>query len=224
MCTWFRLPSCVSVCAVGMTVAVGVGVLMGAGVIMGRMLALGVALLPGMDEGLPAAPVTGVGLMLAVGGSLVLELKHKVKFRPTPDESAPDLILSSVPSSVGGRSGFQADLSDVRRSRRLLRLCYRMKQEFEKHIQTAPLLPPLHPPGIKPRTRRFSLYLGAPRLGGLVSLFSVSLLLLPQLPQLALLPAHSSLELRLERRHPDLKFVPLLLQLLVFFTKLLLSS
>lgn len=57
-----------------MTVAVGVGVLTEAGVIIGLMLALGVALLPGMEEGLLAAPATGVGLMFAVGGSLALAL------------------------------------------------------------------------------------------------------------------------------------------------------
>lgn len=60
-----------------MTVAVGVGVVTGAGVIIGLMLALGVALLPGIVEGLLAVPATGVGLMLAVGGSLVLALWTK---------------------------------------------------------------------------------------------------------------------------------------------------
>lgn len=58
-----------------MTVAVGVGVVTGVGVIIGLILALGVALLPGMEGGLLAAPVTGVGLMFAVGGSLVLALR-----------------------------------------------------------------------------------------------------------------------------------------------------
>jgi len=53
-----------------MTVAVGVGV---AGVIMGLMLALGVGLFPGLTGCLlPVA--TGVGLMLAVGGSEMLAL------------------------------------------------------------------------------------------------------------------------------------------------------
>lgn len=51
-----------------------VGVVTGAGVSIGRMLALGVDLLPAMGEGLLGAPVTGVGLMLAVGGSDVLAL------------------------------------------------------------------------------------------------------------------------------------------------------
>lgn len=46
----------------------------GVGVIIGLMLALGVALLPGMEEGLLATPATGVGLMFAVGGSQVLAL------------------------------------------------------------------------------------------------------------------------------------------------------
>lgn len=51
-----------------------VGVVTGAGVIIGRMLALGVDLLPAMGEGLLGALATGVGLMLAVGGSDVLAL------------------------------------------------------------------------------------------------------------------------------------------------------
>lgn len=57
-----------------MTVAVGVGVVTGAGVIIGRMLALGVDLLPAIGEGLLGVAATGVGLMLAVGGSDVLAL------------------------------------------------------------------------------------------------------------------------------------------------------
>lgn len=51
-----------------------VGVVTGAGVIIGRMLALGVDLLPAMGEGLLGTLATGVGLMLAVGGSDVLAL------------------------------------------------------------------------------------------------------------------------------------------------------
>ena len=54
-----------------MTVAVGVGV---GGVIMGLMLALGVGLLPGLTGCLPGVATSGVGLMLAVGGSEVLAL------------------------------------------------------------------------------------------------------------------------------------------------------
>ncbi len=61
-------------CVVGMTVAVGVGVGTGAGVIMGLMLALGVDLFPGMACGLLGAAASGVGFMLAVGGSEVLAL------------------------------------------------------------------------------------------------------------------------------------------------------
>lgn len=55
-----------------MTVAVGV--VTGAGVTIGRMLALGVDLLPAIGEGLLGVAATGVGLMLAVGGSDVLAL------------------------------------------------------------------------------------------------------------------------------------------------------
>lgn len=59
-----------------MTVAVGVGVGTVAGVIMGRMLALGVGLFPGFT-GCLLPVVTGVGLMLAVGGSDVLALTQR---------------------------------------------------------------------------------------------------------------------------------------------------
>lgn len=51
-----------------------VGVVTGAGVTIGRMLALGVDLLPAIGEGLLGVAATGVGLMLAVGGSDVLAL------------------------------------------------------------------------------------------------------------------------------------------------------
>lgn len=68
------LPSCVSTCVVGITVAVGVGVGTVAGVIIGLMLARGVGLLPGLTGCLLAVATTGVGLMLAVGGSDVLAL------------------------------------------------------------------------------------------------------------------------------------------------------
>lgn len=59
-----------------MTVAVGVGVGTVAGVIMGLMLALGVGLFPGLTGCLLAVATTGVGLMLAVGGSELLALKE----------------------------------------------------------------------------------------------------------------------------------------------------
>lgn len=72
--------SCVSTCVVGMTVAVGVGVGTVAGVIIGLMLARGVGLFPGLTGCLLAVGATGVGLMLAVGGSDVLAL-HGDKLR-----------------------------------------------------------------------------------------------------------------------------------------------
>ena len=64
---------------VGMTVAVGVGVGTVAGVIIGLMLALGVGLFPGLTGCLLAVAITGVGLMLAVGGSEVLALIMKME-------------------------------------------------------------------------------------------------------------------------------------------------
>lgn len=71
-------PSWLSVCVVGITVAVGVGMGTVAGVTMGRMLARGVALLPGEGLGLLLGDgVLGVGRMLAVGGSLRLELVRR---------------------------------------------------------------------------------------------------------------------------------------------------
>lgn len=70
------LPSWVSTCVVGMTVAVGVGVGTVAGVIIGLMLARGVGLFPGLTGCLLAVATTGVGLMLAVGGSDVLALNR----------------------------------------------------------------------------------------------------------------------------------------------------
>lgn len=59
--------------------AVGVGVGTGAGVIIGLMLALGVDLFPGMAGGLLGVAASGVGFMLAVGGSeeLALSKGHK---------------------------------------------------------------------------------------------------------------------------------------------------
>lgn len=50
------------------------------GVTIGRMLARGVALLPGEELGLLLGDgVLGVGRMLAVGGSVRLELMRKIK-------------------------------------------------------------------------------------------------------------------------------------------------
>lgn len=54
--------------------AVGVGVGTGAGVIIGLMLALGVDLFPGIAGGLLGVAASGVGFILAVGGSEVLAL------------------------------------------------------------------------------------------------------------------------------------------------------
>lgn len=61
-----------------MTVAVGVGVGTGAGVIMGLMLARGVGLLAGLLGCLLDVATTGVGLMLAVGGSEVQALSIRM--------------------------------------------------------------------------------------------------------------------------------------------------
>jgi len=73
------VPSWFSTWVVGMTVAVGVGVGRVAGVIMGLMLALGVGLLPGFTGCLLAVATSGVGLMLAVGGSEALALRGERK-------------------------------------------------------------------------------------------------------------------------------------------------
>lgn len=54
--------------------AVGVGVGTGAGVTIGLMLALGGGLFPGMAGGLLGVATSGVGFILAVGGSEVLAL------------------------------------------------------------------------------------------------------------------------------------------------------
>lgn len=70
-----------------MTVAVGVGVGTVAGVIMGLMLALGVGLFPGLTGCLLAVATTGVGLMLAVGGSELLALKETNKDRCLSNDS-----------------------------------------------------------------------------------------------------------------------------------------
>lgn len=75
---------------VGMTVAVGVGVATGAGVIIGLMLARGVGLFPGLTGCLLAVATTGVGLMLAVGGSDVLALNQN-KRQNTKDDSSSSL-------------------------------------------------------------------------------------------------------------------------------------
>lgn len=72
------LPSWLSVCVVGITVAIGVGTGTVARVTKGRMLARGVALLPGEGLGLLLGDgVLGVGRMLAVGGSDRVELIEK---------------------------------------------------------------------------------------------------------------------------------------------------
>lgn len=73
-----------------MTVAVGVGVGTGAGVIMGLMLALGVGLFPGLTGCLLAVATTGVGLMLAVGGSEVLALTE-ARIRISNDSPGPQV-------------------------------------------------------------------------------------------------------------------------------------
>lgn len=66
---------------VGITVAVGVGVGTDAGVTIGRMLARGGGLLPGVGLGLLLGDgVLGVGRMLAVGGSDMLELRQRNDF------------------------------------------------------------------------------------------------------------------------------------------------
>lgn len=74
----FYLPSCDSTCVVGITVAVGVvvGFVTVAGVTIGRILALGVDLFPAIAAAVTLLGVetTGVGLILAVGGSDVLAL------------------------------------------------------------------------------------------------------------------------------------------------------
>lgn len=74
----FYLPSCDSTCVVGITVAVGVvvGFVTVAGVTIGRILALGVDLFPAIAAAVTLLGVdtTGVGLILAVGGSEVLAL------------------------------------------------------------------------------------------------------------------------------------------------------
>lgn len=110
------LPSWLSACVVGMTVAVGVGIGT-VGVTIGLMLARGVALLPG--EGLDLLPgdwVLGVGRMLAVGGSDKLELIRK----PSLEKCGFELIQNSLhsqylPPPVMGRA-FQWYLSLLWRS------------------------------------------------------------------------------------------------------------
>lgn len=68
--------------------AVGVGVAAGAGVIIGLMLARGVGLFPGLTGCLLAVATTGVGLMLAVGGSDVLALNQNKRQNTTDDSSS----------------------------------------------------------------------------------------------------------------------------------------
>lgn len=78
-------PSCDSTCVVGITVAVGVvvGFVTVAGVTIGRILALGVDLFPAIAAAVTLLGVetTGVGLILAVGGSDVLALNGKKNTR-----------------------------------------------------------------------------------------------------------------------------------------------
>lgn len=82
----FHSPSCDSTCVVGITVAVGVvvGFVTVAGVTIGRILALGVDLFPAIAAAVTLLGVetTGVGLILAVGGSDVLALNWKKKKNP----------------------------------------------------------------------------------------------------------------------------------------------
>lgn len=92
------LPSWDSTCVVGMTVAVGVGVGTGAGVIIGLMLARGVGLFPGLTGCLLAVATTGVGLMLAVGGSDVLALIED-KFQDTNDDYTHYLFQKQIKST-----------------------------------------------------------------------------------------------------------------------------
>ena len=77
----FYLPSCDSTCVVGITVAVGVvvGFVTVAGVTIGRILALGVDLFPAIAAAVTLLGVdtTGVGLILAVGGSDMLALMER---------------------------------------------------------------------------------------------------------------------------------------------------
>lgn len=77
----FHSPSWDSTWVVGMTVAVGVvvGFVTVAGVTIGRILALGVDLFPAMAAAVTLLGVetTGVGLILAVGGSDVLALNGR---------------------------------------------------------------------------------------------------------------------------------------------------
>lgn len=78
---FFHSPSCDSTCVVGITVAVGVvvGFVTVAGVTIGRILALGVDLFPAIAAAVTLLGVetTGVGLILAVGGSDVLALNER---------------------------------------------------------------------------------------------------------------------------------------------------
>lgn len=80
----FHSPSCDSTCVVGITVAVGVvvGFVTVAGVTIGRILALGVDLFPAIAAAVTLLGVetTGVGLILAVGGSDVLALNGEKKY------------------------------------------------------------------------------------------------------------------------------------------------
>lgn len=102
--------------------AVGVGVGTVAGVIIGLMLARGVGLLPGLTGCLLAVATTGVGLMLAVGGSEVLALNgHKdqdVIMTRQKELTGSGVILETisglnacvVPAPVCGGGCLQTDL------------------------------------------------------------------------------------------------------------------
>lgn len=61
------------------------------------------------------------------------------------------------------------------------------------------------------------LYLALARLLSFIFLISVSLLLLTELPQLSLLSAQPAFILGLERTHPHLQLLSLLLQFLILF-------
>lgn len=75
-------------------------------------------------------------------------------------------------------------------------------------------MPPLSPPS----------HLAEALFRRLVPLLPVSLLLLPQVPQLPLLATQTALVLGLQSTDPDLQLLPLLLQLLVLLLQLVLGA
>lgn len=189
-----------------MTVAVGVGVETDAGVKMGRMLALGVDLLPGMADGLLGVAATGVGLMLAVGGSEVLALdwtrgKRMVNaslrfcWKPRPLSAAPELTSPYQQQACSSERSVSAPLAaaapEPGRRRPGCQIIGRQEP------WGAPLPSPTH--------------LAGALLRRLIPLLAVPLLLATQLPQLPLLPAQAALVLRLQRAHAHLQLFPLLL-------------